>query len=530
MKALLTATYQNEESLRKETSLFDLRQQLSDIKTHVEPAMFLAFFCFRPNSPILLGFLMPTANRFYVCPFTAKHFVPVALAVSLIAGASAAAQTVDINLAFDKFQQCRVVSEYLHQGDVVVPKASDKTQTQSLPMKVQARMDFFQRYTGNDSENQAIRFYREAESSIQVDDGETAAVLQPGNRHIVTRIAPASARRIQIASLGDALQQSELDLLSNPGDPLTIPAFVNRKKVSQGDKWKAPKEALGCFLAVDQVVTSDVQLLLKSIENGQAKIYFAGKVSAEVDDVKTEIELSGLLLANLQDRSFSSLRLAMRQKRDQGQLAPGFVGRTKVDTRLSAVKPTRQLSTPTIKQLTAGKKVEQRLKWVSDAGSFQVQYDPSWRLIASEKEAAILRYLNEGELMAQCSIVRLASRPADNPLTLTDFKKEVAKMVAADEDASLESADQLKSRSGLNILEVQVSGVVEGVPLNWLYFHASSNDGRCVTFVFTLEKELASEVRPAARELVNNLTFLMQKKANKKSQAKRTQSSTRQVR
>ena len=67
--------------------------------------------------------------------------------------------------------------------------------------------------------------------------------------------------------------------------------------------------------------------------------------------------------------------------------------------------------------------------------------------------------------MAQCSVVRLPSRPADNPLTLESFKKEVATIVAADKDAKLESAEQLKSRSGLNVLEIQVSGVVEDLSL-----------------------------------------------------------------
>lgn len=473
---------------------------------------------------------MPFSNRISHCSPVTKSFSPLTVAVYLLFASSACAQTVDVDLTFDKSRQCRVVSEYLHQGDVIVPTDSDTTRTKSLPMTVQARMDFFQRYTGNSSENQAIRFYNEAESSIEVDKGQTSAVLQPGNRHIVTRIAPTSQRTIQVASLGDALQQSELDLLKNPGDPLTVPALFNRKNVSVGDKWSASSEALGSFLAVDRIVKSDVKLLLKTIQDGKAKIYVAGKVSAEVDDVKTQIELNGLLLADLRDRSFSSLRLSVRENRAQGQLAPGFVGRTKVDTRLGFTKPTKQLSTATIKQLTAGQKVEQRLKWVSEAGSFQVQYDPSWRLIASEKETAILRYLNEGELMAQCSIVRLASRPAGNPLTLAAFRKEVASMVAADEDARLESAEQLKSRSGLNILEVEVSGVVEDVPLNWMYFHVSSKDGRCVTFVFTLEHELISEVRPAARQLVDNLTFLLRKRSSQKSQAKRSQTSSRQVR
>ena len=56
VKAFSSAVKQIEESLRKETSLFDLRQQLSDIKTGVEAAIFLAISYFRPDSPILLGF------------------------------------------------------------------------------------------------------------------------------------------------------------------------------------------------------------------------------------------------------------------------------------------------------------------------------------------------------------------------------------------------------------------------------------------------------------------------------------------
>lgn len=470
---------------------------------------------------------MTTANRVNIKTLLALAMVALLLAT---ASSAATAQSVDIDLVFDKSTQVRIVSDYLHEGDVVVPKASDTTQTNPLPMRVQAHMDFFQRYTGNATENQAIRYYREAKSSIKVDDGTTAAVLSNGNRHIVTRVVSGSARPIQVASLGDALQQSELDLLRNPGDPLTVPALVNRDNVAKGDRWDAPKKALGSFLAVDRVLKSNVQLSLKSIENGQAKIYFSGKVRADVDDVKTDIELSGLLVANLDERSISSVRLAMREQKKQGQLAPGFFGRTKIETRLSSVKSIKQLSTPVIKQLTAGKKVQQRLKWVSEAGRFQVKYDPSWRLIASEKEAAILRFLNEGESMAQCSIVRLASRPADNPLTLEKFKKEVTSIVTADKNARLKSAEQLKSRSGLNILEIQVTGVVEEIPLNWMYFHVSNNQGRCVTFVFTLEQELAVEVRPAARKLVSNLTFLVQKQSTVKSQAKRSSESSRQVR
>ena len=52
-----------------------------------------------------------------------------------------------------------------------------------------------------------------------------------------------------------------------------------------------------------------------------------------------------------------------------------------------------------------------------------------------------------------------------------------------------------------------VEGVEEGVPLNWIYYNVAHADGRQVTMVFTLEKEIVRRAAPAAEKLVNGFEF-----------------------
>ena len=56
-------------------------------------------------------------------------------------------------------------------------------------------------------------------------------------------------------------------------------------------------------------------------------------------------------------------------------------------------------------------------------------------------------------------------------------------------------------------MQVTVRAIEEEVPLNWIYYNVASPDGRQVTFVFTLEEEIAARVRPVAKKLVDGFVF-----------------------
>ena len=113
--------------------------------------------------------------------------------------------------------------------------------------------------------------------------------------------------------------------------------------------------------------------------------------------------------------------------------------------------------------------IEQRLQWQSPG--VKLKYDPRWRVIASESEAAIMRFVSSGDLLAQCNIIQLPARPANNPLTLKGYREEVARIIAADDFATIVNAKEFKTDNAVRGLSVMVEGCL-------LYTSPSPRDQR----------------------------------------------------
>jgi hypothetical protein len=259
---------------------------------------------------------------------------------------------------------------------------------------------------------------------------------------------------------------------------------------------------------VDRVIYSDVQLELKEADEKSAKLHISGRLKAEVDDTLTEMAIAGVIQLDRELRMARSLRLTINENRRAAQIAPGFRGQTKIDLKLTPTADIPQLTIESLREIAQTKTIRNVLKWVADSGKFELTYDPSWKMISSDEEAAVLRYVDNGDLLTQCSIVRLPSRPMDKPLSLKDFQTEVAKIISKDPNSQIAHAEQGAGVNGTRFLKVLVRGIEEEVPMHWIYYNVSNADGHQVTFVFMLEETLLSRVINAAQKLVDGFAFL----------------------
>lgn len=442
--------------------------------------------------------------------FRLSSWLVFASILGLIGGANSkfvsAEDPVDILVEFESGDIHQVTAQFEHTGVVIVDNAGQDEGARTVPLKVVAKLDFDQRFTGKKQDLQAIRIYRETKADIKIDKGSTKSALSDENRLIVARIQPSSFQRLQMASISDVLKQNELELIRNPADPLSFVHLFNKRNVKTGDKWKISSEAIADFLAVDHVYENEIELVLKSVTKNVAKIHIVGSIKAEVDDVTTEMQVSGFSLIDLEKKQLTAIRTNIRENRSPGQVAPGFEGQTKIALKVSPKISVPELSDDALSK-TKAKRIERKLKWESDQGNFQITHDPRWRVIASETDAAVLRYLDNGELLAQCNVVTLPSRPADQPLKLADFKSEVEKIVAAEESADVIDSQELKTTNNLTALRVQVDGIESKVPITWIYYHVANSDGRRLTFAFTMERAMADRFATADRVLVDQTLF-----------------------
>lgn len=419
-----------------------------------------------------------------------------------------AAEKLDIDVKFIRGQQHRVQMQFEHEGKVVMLKDAERNEKEfrTLPMKTIAKLGYFQRFTGNEKSAQAIRFYDQAAGRYEILKGKAGRSLSDQNRLVVVRVKSKSGKPIQMASVKKTLKQHELELVRNPVDPLSIAAMINHKGVEVGGYWKPSTEGLANFLAVDRVIRNDARVRLKEANATSAILHVTGKVRARVDDVSTDMEIAAIIKIALgSTQQISKVKMNLREIRQPGQVAPGFDGKSSISLDLKSDDSCKELTKEALVQHTKGRVIEQRLQWLSPG--VEVKYDPRWRVIASENEAAIMRFVSDGNLLAQCNIVQLPARPANRPLSLADYKKEVARLIAADEVATIVQAKEFKSGSGVRGLSVVVEGEEEGVKVNWIYYHLNGADGRRLTFVFTLEREVMNQFLPADRKLVDGLAF-----------------------
>ena len=429
--------------------------------------------------------------------------------VALFACQSAcSAEQIDIDVKFKRGQQHRVQMQFEHEGKIIMQKdlERDEDEYRTLPMKTLAKLGYFQRFTGKGTDVQAIRYYDQAKGKYEILKGRAGASLLDNNRLVVVRVKSKSEKRIQMASVKDALAQHELELLRNPMDPLSVASLINKKGAETGKYWKPTDSGLANFLAVDRVIRNDVKIRLKDLDTDTAILHVTGKLRARVDDVSTDMEVAAIIKVELgEQQKLSKIKMNLREIRQPGQVAPGFDGKSSISLVLQPNNSCKELSNASLAKQTKGRVIEQQLQWQSPG--LRIKYDPRWRVIASEPEAAIMRFVSNGDLLAQCNIVQLPARPVTNPLTLNDYKKEVARIIAADDFATIVGAKEFKTENAVRGLSVVVEGKEEGVPVTWLYYHLNEKDGRRLTFVFTLEREVMNAFLPADRKLVDGLVF-----------------------
>jgi hypothetical protein len=443
------------------------------------------------------------------CVIFITTFGTVASSISPVSASPQAKAVHDIAIEFSKDKQVRVAGEYEYEGSVVVvPEATEEKKEQApkaLPLRVSARLRYTQRAT---SRGQAVRYFETAAAKIKLDEGRTNPSLSSDNRLVIARLKDKPMMRVEMASIRDTLSQQEFELIRTSADPLSLPKLFQKKKASVGDKWKPSLDALAKFLNVDRILTTDVKMHLKSVNDGVARVYVSGGVKAQQFDVMKDVKLGGFALIELKSNQVQSVKLSTEEVCPPGQIVPGFEGRTRIDQDFKYGVSAAELANASLAKAMRSAKIQQRLKFESGNGAYRLTYDPRWKLIAGESESAIMRFIDQGDLLTQCTVVMLPRRAANKPLTLEKYKTEIAKVIEEDPNARVVKADQATTENGLTAMSIVVAGVEEELPVNWIYYHVADDRGRQITFVFTLAANVADRVAGAAEQLVGEFEFL----------------------
>lgn len=379
-------------------------------------------------------------------------------------------------------------------------------ESQTVAMRLAAEFDYQERVIARRDLLKSVRDYQRARAEIRLGTGSVLNELDEQRRTIIVQTR-GNDNPVRYAAVSGPLTQQESELISIPANSLVLPQLVARENVRIGESWEPDRSDLARFLNIELVTESDVTVRLESVENGIATLFVGGQAKGFIDDSETTIDLSGSLRFDTSAGRVASVTLTLNQERGLGRISPGLDATFKLAARFDPVTGASPLSNDGLAQLReqVGRITDKLVVYPLNR-TVRLMHSRNWKLIASQPERTILRYIDNGEMLGQCDIISLPKRNGDQAQTLEQFRTVVEEKLE-DRHATVTGTDQATTQEGLQWMKVTAVGVAEGVRLVWTYYTITHEDGRRVQLVFTTEPEQSHRFEPRFAELIDSIVF-----------------------
>jgi len=374
----------------------------------------------------------------------------------------------------------RVRMEMDVEGNVNIPANALVSKEKSIqtPLKASSVLDWEERvlgYADDRTVEAAERFYFEGSSVTSAGKSKQSTALGKDSRHVFVR---RNDSRWVLYSPETYLSGKELELLDVPASSLAIDALLPLMAVRQGDKYSPDKSVLAKLLALASVDDSDVTGEIHELTDERAKIHFKGKIQGSALGVPTVIDVVGKMVFDRGSMACEWLALAIREQREIGKSEPGFdVAATIKMIRKPVDSPIRLSSIPV--GAPAGPIPADRLycELQSTPVGFATLMDRRWKIMADAPGATMLRMIENDRGIAQCDVRRAGKLPAGKQLSMTAFVADVRQSLGKQFGRMLESREDVND-AGLRMIRATAQGAVEGVPVQWVFFHFTDESGR----------------------------------------------------
>ena len=398
-------------------------------------------------------------------------------------------------------------------GELFAPAGPDAPQAREA-IAVDARFDFIESADKQERKGVFLRHYAYASAELMIAGERSRVMLANDARTVLVALQGTTATPYLAAAF---LAREERDLLETPFDPLLLDALRPVAAVVTGDSWDVSADIVAGLLAIDTIESGGIRATLTGIEDGRAAVTFAGIVDGAADGMPTHVVVEGsCVVAVLENPAASPCRLdgpvqsltaTRRERREAGHVAPGF----DVEARLSCARSVAE-SVPPQAGADAGTSPGTRragdgrpgLIWHRDrSGRYDLVHDDRWRVIEDGDDGLVMRLVDHGALVGQCSITALP--PADvRPPQLAEVQRDVQRSLAGQFDHVVHASEATRS-DGVRIVRVEAAGTAEGRPFRWMHHVLADGAGRRVAVTCMVEQPMASRFATADRDLVDGL-------------------------
>lgn len=386
-------------------------------------------------------------------------------------------------------------------------KSADKTQA-GLKLDVDGKFSFLERRLpagGQDADAfRALRQYQLAEADITIDGQKTLNQLPANAMRIV---AEGTGTGIRVWSPSARMSYLAVELLRSPGDSLALASLLPKTPVEQGTSWEPPYWTLPMLTGIEAVSKSTLKCSVQKIDSQYILIQITGGVEGATLGAFANIEIDGQIAWDRKAGHIRQAKITQTEKRTVGAVSPGMnvTATVYVDRQISGVKG--GLTDGAVDAIPISSEADQLALAFECPWHLTFGFDRDWHVFHQTKDVAVLRYVRNGSLIAQCNVSPVSQAAAGSHTPEPQFQADIRTALAG-QFRKIERAELIPTTDGRWLYRVTATGLAREVPMHWFYYLCAAPDGRQVAFVYAVESKLIDQFGGQDIAQVRGLRFL----------------------
>jgi hypothetical protein len=420
----------------------------------------------------------------------------------------------------DEYPGSRVTVELRVAGDLFATAAADSDPVRQ-PIALAASFDFSERAAAAAGPRGVARRYRTATATIDAAGRQTERRLAADAADLL--VALEGTTPIPYMATG-FLAREEIELLEVPFDPLLTDGLRPAEAVALDDSWTIDADLAAGLLAIDAIESGGLKATLEGVAAGTARIRLSGTI---VDGVPTRLKVKGTATAAATatepaagwriDGRVTDLEITIAERREAGWVSPGLeveatvvMHRSAADDRATADSESTADHSALAESPVDRPQGEGRPGAVwhrHPGGRYAIVLDRRWRVVEDGPEGLVMRLVDRGALLAQCSILALPRTKADSPPGEETVRDDVRRSLAGQFGQFVDS-EAVGRDDGTRVVRVVADGSADERPFRWIHHVLTGPEGHGVAVTVMLEPALADRFAAADRQLAAGVLIL----------------------
>ena len=268
-------------------------------------------------------------------------------------------------------------------GDILVKSGSDeKPERQELGLTYRRDYDekTLQIPTASEKTLRGVRYYREASATGRKGSMALKPALGPESRLVAIEIVGGKET---LFSPKGPFNMDELELVTAVGESLPLDQLLPDKPVKIGDPWKVSDDTMALLLALEEITSNSVQMVLNEVTPEFARFELAGQVEGKLFGASNQISLKAKCRFDRRTGRIDWFAMRLKQSRDIGVVEDGLDATVLVQTKINRLEAAEKLSDAALADLPLKPTEELTLiRYLQAGGGCQLTHDRSWFLLA----------------------------------------------------------------------------------------------------------------------------------------------------